>query len=93
VPKSIPCGNPYTDLRASCGIEAVKGREELQALRVEVWRFSQLLDRAITALEAAGESKIAKSLQRDLEVPIETIRTAANTRPRYSMHEPRGDFP
>ena len=70
----------YALLRQWCGgDDAVDRFNELAALRVEVLRFGQLLERAISALEEAGLSKIAASLKRELGVPIGTLRASQKT--------------
>jgi hypothetical protein len=66
----------YALLRQWCGEDAVGRFDELAALRTELLRFGQLIERAISALEEAGLSKIAASLKRELGVPIGTLRAS-----------------
>jgi hypothetical protein len=61
-------------LREWCGGDAVERHDELIALREEVLRLGMLAERAISALEEAGISKVAESLKSELGVPIETLR-------------------
>jgi hypothetical protein len=65
----------YALLRQWCGEDAA-GRFELAALRAEALRSGQIAERAISALEEAGLSKIAASLKRELGVPIGTLRAS-----------------
>jgi hypothetical protein len=69
----------YALLRRWCGEDAVGRFDELAALRTELLRFGQLVERAISALEEAGLSKIATSLKRELGVPIGTLRASQKT--------------
>lgn len=63
-------------VRAWCGAEARERQDELVALRDEVMRLGGLLERAITALRHAGAVKSADGLERELGVPVETLREA-----------------
>lgn len=69
----------YALLRKWCGDDAVDRFDELAALRMELLKFGQLVERAISALEEAGLSKIATSLKRELGVPIGTLRASQKT--------------
>ena len=70
----------YALLRQWCGgDDAVDRFDELAALRTELLRFGQIVERAISALEEAGLSKIAASLKRELGVPIGTLRASQKT--------------
>jgi hypothetical protein len=69
----------YALLRQWCGGDAVGRFDELAGLRMELLRSGQLVERAISALEDAGLSKIAASLKRELGVPIGTLRASQKT--------------
>lgn len=61
-------------VREWCGTEARERRDELQALRAEVGRLGELVERAITALANTGDNQSARELERDLGVPVEVLR-------------------
>lgn len=61
---------------AWCGVEALEREDELVALRAEVRRLGHLVERAIAVLSAAGRSAAAKEMERELGVPVETLRQA-----------------
>jgi hypothetical protein len=65
----------YELARQWCGVPALERHDELVALRVEVRRLGALIERAVTALGAAGETKSATAIERDLGVPIEVLRS------------------
>ena len=69
----------YALIRRWCGDDAVDRFDELAALRTELLRFGQLVERAISALEEAGLSKVAASMKRELGVPIGTLRASQKT--------------
>ena len=69
----------YALLRQWCGGDAADRFDELAALRAEALRSGQVAERAISALEEAGLSKIAASLKRELGVPIGTLRASQKT--------------
>jgi hypothetical protein len=69
----------YALIRQWCGDDAVDRFDELAALRTELLRFGQLVERAISALEEAGLSKVAASMKRELGVPIGTLRASQKT--------------
>ncbi|MBF8184925.1 hypothetical protein ITP53_04055 [Nonomuraea sp. K274] len=57
-------------VRQWCGQEAVERFDELIALRNEVVRLGQLLDRAVEALRKRGATATAATIESDLGVPI-----------------------
>lgn len=63
-------------VREWCGAEARERQDELVALRSEVRRLGQLIERAITALRDGGSIRVAHQLERDLGVPVEVLRQA-----------------
>lgn len=67
----------YDLLREWCGTEARERFDELKALRDEVARLGQLVESALGELRQAGAAVAADRLERDLGVPIETIRRRA----------------
>jgi hypothetical protein len=70
-----PYNRPLWDLlRRWCGVEAVTRRDELLELRKEVWRLGNLMQQAIASLRAAGHTRDADRLERDLGVPVENLR-------------------
>jgi hypothetical protein len=69
----------YALLRQWCGGDAVDRFDELAALRAEALRSGQVAERAISALEEAGLSKVAAPLKRELGVPIGTLRASQRT--------------
>lgn len=79
VPKYARQVPTYALLRQWCGEDAAGRFDELAALRAEALRSGQIAERAISALEEAGLSKIAASLKRELGVPIGTLRASQKT--------------
>ncbi|SDP90861.1 hypothetical protein SAMN04487905_112187 [Actinopolyspora xinjiangensis] len=68
---------PLRDLvREWCGAEAVARQDELEALRTEVKRLGELVERAIDAVRNNGDEKTARELERDLGIPVEVLRQA-----------------
>ncbi|MEU6578280.1 hypothetical protein [Streptomyces sp. NPDC046805] len=63
-------------LRQWCGTEAVESHEELKALRDEVLRIGKLTEQAIGCLRQAGQTKAADRFERELGIPLETLRQA-----------------
>lgn len=67
---------PVRDLlRQWCGAPAVEEREELEALRIEIRRVGAVAERAIKALQAAGQTDLADRLNADLGRPVEQLRS------------------
>lgn len=66
----------YNLLRQWCGADVVENFEELKALRDEVLRIGQLMEQAIGSLRQAGQAKTADRFERELGVPLETLRQA-----------------
>ncbi|MGH9126462.1 MAG: hypothetical protein ACRDZ8_17305 [Acidimicrobiales bacterium] len=64
----------YDQIRRWCGHEQITRYDELVALRAEVLRVGQVAERAISALEAAGQVKLAKDLANQLGVRVELLR-------------------
>jgi hypothetical protein len=64
----------FTIVREWCGPTAVERRDELQALRAEVRRLGALVERAVTALRAAGETTTASQIERDVGIPVQLLR-------------------
>lgn len=46
-------------------------------MRVEVVRLGKLVERAISAVRAAGDLREADALERELGIPLEALRHAA----------------
>ncbi|MFJ9565971.1 hypothetical protein ACIRQQ_38760 [Streptomyces fuscichromogenes] len=63
-------------LRQWCGTDAVESHEELKALRDEVLRIGKLTEQAISCLRQAGQTKAADRFERELGIPLETLRQA-----------------
>ncbi|MBX7554371.1 hypothetical protein K1Y78_42130 [Streptomyces sp. tea 10] len=63
-------------LREWCGAEAVESIEELKALREEVLRIGRLMEQAIGCLRHAGQTRAADRFERELGIPLETLRQA-----------------
>jgi hypothetical protein len=63
-------------LRAWCGAEAVDHLAELTALRTEVIRIGKLMEQAIQTLRQSGQPNAAEHLERQLGVPLDTLRHA-----------------
>jgi hypothetical protein len=61
-------------VRKWCGQDARDRHDELRALRTEVARLGQLVERAITAVRRAGDVREANALERDLGVLVEVVR-------------------
>ncbi|GAA4027113.1 hypothetical protein GCM10022232_86080 [Streptomyces plumbiresistens] len=66
----------YDLLRQWCGVDVVESFEELKALRDEVLRIGQLMEQAIGCLRQAGQAKTADRFERELGIPLETLRQA-----------------
>ncbi|MFF9171768.1 MULTISPECIES: hypothetical protein [unclassified Streptomyces] len=66
----------YDLLRQWCGADVTESFEELTALRDEVLRIGQLMEQAIGCLRQAGQSKAADRFERELGIPLETLRQA-----------------
>jgi hypothetical protein len=66
---------PGHDLvREWCGAEAVNRHDEIQGLRDEVLRLSEILERAIRELASAGRASIAAKISRQLGFSLDTAR-------------------
>lgn len=63
-------------MREWCGQDAVERHTELIALRDEVFRLGKLVEQAVTAL-AKHDKATARDLEKELGVPIETLRAAS----------------
>ncbi|PJE98146.1 hypothetical protein CUT44_08835 [Streptomyces carminius] len=61
-------------LRQWCGAETAERLDELQALRTEVVRIGKLMEAAITCLRQAGQTAAASRFERELGIPLETLR-------------------
>jgi hypothetical protein len=73
--EDAPYNRPCWDLlRRWCGSEAGTRRDELLELRKEVARLCNLMQQAIACLRAAGQTRDADRLERDLGVPVEDRR-------------------
>ncbi|MGW7276263.1 hypothetical protein ACWGH5_37900 [Streptomyces sp. NPDC054864] len=66
----------YDLLRQWCGADAPEDFEELKALRDEVLRIGKLMEQAIDTLRQAGETKAGDRFERELDIPLETLRQA-----------------
>ncbi|MFG2803663.1 hypothetical protein [Streptomyces pseudovenezuelae] len=66
----------YNLLRQWCGADVVESFEELKALRDEVLRIGQLMEQAIGSLRQAGQTRAADRFERELGIPLETLRQA-----------------
>jgi hypothetical protein len=64
-------------LRSWCGLEPFTRLDELRALRAEVRRLGDLVEDAITKLQAAGQDKDAGRLKVALGVPVEEVRSGS----------------
>ncbi|MBO1333726.1 PE-PGRS family protein [Streptomyces sp. VRA16 Mangrove soil] len=60
-------------VRAWCGEDKAERYDELVALRAEVVRLGELVERASRALRERGHGVIASTIERDLGVPIATL--------------------
>jgi hypothetical protein len=68
---------PGHDLvREWCGEEAVNRHDEVQGLRDEMLRLSEILERAIRELAWAGRASIAAKITRQLGFSLETARAS-----------------
>jgi hypothetical protein len=68
---------PGHDLvRKWCGAEVVNRHDELQGLRDEVVRLSEILERAIRELAWAGRTSIAAKISREAGFSLETARAS-----------------
>lgn len=63
-------------VRDWCGCDAQERQDELHALRKEVARLGQLIERAITHLDQSGHTHAARDFERDLGIPIDVLRRA-----------------
>ncbi len=70
-PYNRPC---WELLRRWCGIEAAERRDELVELRKELARLGSLTQQAIASMRAAGETREADRLERELGVRLEDLR-------------------
>lgn len=66
-------------IRQWCGADAQERYDELTALRVEVVRLGNLVERAISAVRTAGNLREADALERELGIPLEVLRRAAES--------------
>lgn len=66
----------YDLLRQWCGADVAESFEELKALRDEVFRIGQLMEQAIGCLRQAGQVRAADRFERELGIPLETLRHA-----------------
>ncbi|MCA1645599.1 MAG: hypothetical protein LC797_09090 [Chloroflexi bacterium] len=70
-----PYNRPCWDLlRRWCGVEAATRRDELLELRREVARLGNLTLQAIATLRAAGQTREADRIERELGVTVEDLR-------------------
>ncbi|QJT03124.1 PE-PGRS family protein [Streptomyces asoensis] len=60
-------------VRAWCGEDKAERYDELVALRAEVIRLGELVDKAVKALRDRGHGVIASTIERDLGVHIATL--------------------
>ncbi|MFI6004921.1 PE-PGRS family protein [Streptomyces sp. NPDC051366] len=60
-------------VREWCGQEKAERHDELVALRAEVLRLGELVERAVKALRDRGHGVIASTIERDLGVHISTL--------------------
>ncbi|WP_139238173.1 hypothetical protein [Streptomyces pini] len=67
-------------LRQWCGAETAERFDELQALRTEVVRIGKLMEEAITCLRQAGQTTAASRFERELGIPLATLRHAPSCR-------------
>jgi hypothetical protein len=81
---------PGHDLvREWCGAEAVNRHDEVQGLRDEVLRLSEILERAIRELAWAGRASIAAKISRQLGFSLETARASRDFgHPRQTIGSP-----
>lgn len=63
-------------LRKWCGNEATETFAELKALRAEVLRIGTLMEQAIGCLRQNGQTTAADRFERELGIPLETLRQA-----------------
>ncbi|WP_345580838.1 hypothetical protein [Nonomuraea rosea] len=61
-------------IREWCGRKAIRRHDELEALRKEVIRLGMLMERAIRELRRCGQDAIAATMEKDLGVPISSLR-------------------
>jgi hypothetical protein len=66
----------YALLRQWCGEAEVNRFDEISGLRAELLKVSRVAEQAISALEDAGLSKVAKSLKNDLGVRFDELRAS-----------------
>jgi hypothetical protein len=70
-----PYNQPWWDLlRAWCGSDALERHDELIELRREVVRLGKLAQHAVIALRAAGQTREADRIERDLGIPVAELR-------------------
>lgn len=60
-------------VREWCGKEVIERLDELEALRKEVRRLGQLVERAIAELRRCGASDSASTMENDLGVPVSRL--------------------
>ncbi|MFC3999923.1 hypothetical protein ACFOVU_28690 [Nocardiopsis sediminis] len=63
----------FRTVRAWCGGDRVDRYDELVALRAEVIRLGELVEKAVTALRDRGHGLIASTIERDLGVHIASL--------------------
>lgn len=69
-------------VREWCGREIIERLDELEALRAEVQRLGQLVERAIVELRRCGRDSIASTMESDLGVPVSRLVLRSRTRKR-----------
>ncbi len=67
-------------VREWCGREIIERLDELEALRAEVQRLGQLVERAIVELRRCGQDAIASTMESDLGVPVSRLVLRSRTR-------------
>lgn len=67
-------------IRRWCGQESRDRYDELRALRGEVVRLGELVERAVAAVRRGGNTREADALERELGVPVEVVRQRAAQR-------------
>ncbi|WP_084960318.1 hypothetical protein [Thermoactinospora rubra] len=63
-------------IRKWCGVKAIRRHDELEALRKEVFRLGNLVERAIRELRRCGQDAIAATMEKDLGVPISSLKSS-----------------
>ena len=66
-------------VREWCGKEVLERLDELEALREEVRRLGQLVERAIAELRRCGASASAATMENDLGVPVSMLALRGRT--------------